>query len=87
MPAGTKVADYNTYGLLWTPTSISWYFNNILIETIDTTSSPYNTVFGGEGSYVIVLSQQASCNWVVPCPGQVSPLKMQVQWVHVYKPG
>ncbi len=86
VPAGTNFSNYNTYGVLWTPTSISWYFNNVLMETVSTTSSSYNSVFGGSESYFLVLSQQASCNWTVPCSGQVSPTNMDVQWVHIYAP-
>ena len=85
VPEGTNFANYNTYGVLWTPTAISWYFNNVLMETVDTTSSPYNAVFGGQESYFFILSQQAGCNWSGTCAGQVSPLDMQVQWVHIYK--
>jgi beta-glucanase (GH16 family) len=85
VPEGTNFANYNTYGVLLTPTAISWYFNNALMETMDTTSSPYNTVFGGEESYFLILSQQAGCKWSGTCAGQVSPLDMQVQWVHIYK--
>ena len=87
VPAGTNFADYNNYGVLWTPTSISWYLNNVLMETLSTTSVSYNSVFGGSQSYFLILSDQAGCNWSAnPCPGQVSPLNMQVQWVHVYAP-
>jgi hypothetical protein len=88
VPDGTNFANYNTYGLLWTPTTISWYFNNALMATWSTTSSPYNSVFGGSMAYSLILDQSAGCNWVnwaiKPCSGQVSPLNMQVQWVHVY---
>lgn len=84
VPPGTNFANYNTYGVLWTPTSISWYFNNVLMETVNTTSTPYSTVFGGLESYFLILSQQAGCNWATSCPGQASPLNTQVQWVHVY---
>lgn len=85
-PAGTDWSKYNTYGVLLTPTSISWYFNNVLVETLNTTSVPFSKVYGGSESYFLILSQQAACNWTSPCPGQVSPLNMQVQWVHVYAP-
>jgi hypothetical protein len=87
VPQGTDLANYNNYGVLWTPTSISWYLNNVLMETLSTTSAPFSTVFGGSQSYFLILSDQAGCNWSAsPCPGQVSPLNMQVQWVHVYAP-
>jgi beta-glucanase (GH16 family) len=89
VPGGTDFANYNTYGVLWTPTGISWYLNNVLMETISTTSAPYSTAFGASQSYFLILGEQAGCNWIysqtVSCPGQVSPLNMQVQWVHVYQ--
>jgi beta-glucanase (GH16 family) len=89
VPEGTNFANYNTYGVLWTPTAISWYLNNVLMETVSTTSTPYNTVYDGAVPMFLVLSQQAGCNWAssytTPCSGQVSPLNMQVQWVHVYQ--
>ncbi|MGD0471282.1 MAG: choice-of-anchor D domain-containing protein [Terriglobales bacterium] len=83
-PTGTEFSNYNTYGLLWTPTAISWYFNNVLVKTLNTTAVPYNAAYGGALSYFLILSQNASCNWTNPCPGQVSPTNMQVQWVHIY---
>ncbi len=86
LPTGTNFANYNTYGVLWTLTSISWYFNNVLIEIENTTSTPYSKVFNGLQSYFLILSQQADCNWTSPCSGQASPLNIQVQWVHVYAP-
>jgi beta-glucanase (GH16 family) len=87
LPEGTSLSNYNTYGLLWTPTAISWYFNNTLMETVNTTATPYNTAFNGSVSYFLILSQQAGCSWTgsTPCSGQASPLNMQVQWVHVYE--
>jgi len=86
LPTGADLSTYNTYGVLWTPTSISWYFNNLLMGTMDTTASPYSLTFGGQQPYFIIMSQQAGCNWTTPCPGQVNPTNMRVQWVHVYAP-
>jgi hypothetical protein len=84
LPSGANLSNYNTYGVLWTPTAISWYFNNQLIETFSTTSAPYQNAFAGQERFLI-LGQQAGCNWTQrECAGQVSPLNMQVQWVHVY---
>ena len=88
VPEGTSFANYNTYGILWTPTAISWYFNNSFLGTVSTTSAPYNSAFNGSGPYFLILSEQAGCNGVytifTPCSGQASPLNMQVQWVHIY---
>jgi hypothetical protein len=91
-PKGTNLAcpNHNTYGMLWTPTAISWYFNNQLEETFSTTSAPFNTVFAGQNSMFLILTESAECpgyNSPPPyCPGQTSPLNMQVQGVHVYAP-
>jgi beta-glucanase (GH16 family) len=85
-PSGTDLTAYNTYGVLWTPTSVSWYVNNVLMETFSTTSAPFSTTFGGSKSLSFILSDQAGCNNTYPCtPTQISPLDMQVQWVHVFQ--
>lgn len=84
IPSGSVLSNYNAYGVLWTPTAVSWYFNNVLMETFDTTRSPYNTWFAGQYPEAMALNIAAECNWKYPCPGQVNPLNMQVQWVHIY---
>jgi beta-glucanase (GH16 family) len=85
VPAGTDFAKFNTYGVLWTPTVISWYLNNNLMGSFNTTAAPFNTVFGGSQAYFLMLWQQAGCNQTSICFGQSSPLNMQVQWVHVFQ--
>jgi beta-glucanase (GH16 family) len=88
-PAGVNFNQYNLYGLLWTPTQLCWYMNNSLQGCQNTTTSPWTDVFNGFGPYVILFDQAAGCNFinntVMACPGQVSPLNMQVQWVRVYQ--
>jgi hypothetical protein len=89
VPRGTNFANYNTYGLLWTPTAISWYLNNALMGTSSIEESPYKEAFGGQQKYFLILSQLAGCNWkpsyTTPCPGQVSPINMRVRWVHAFE--
>lgn len=89
---GVELADatltgFNTYGVLWTPTAISWYFNNALIGTISTTAAPYNTAFNQP--MFLMLMDGAGCNWVynqaTPCSGQTSPINMKVAYVHVFQ--
>jgi Glycosyl hydrolases family 16 len=87
IPNGTVLNNYNTYGVLVTGTSVSWYFNNSLVETFSTTSAPYNTVYAGQESYFLIMSEQAGCGTGPGnCPGntQTSPINMQVQWAHVF---
>jgi beta-glucanase (GH16 family) len=87
LPAGTTLSNFNTYGVLWTPTAISWYFNNQLVETFSTTGAHLNEVFAGQQSYDLILSEQSGCDGLygVCSDGTLSsPLNMQVQWVHIY---
>ena len=86
---GTDLTQFNTYGVLWTSSSVSWYFNNVLVETADITVAPFNTQFAGQYPMFIILSQIAGCNNVwyqfTPCSGQVSPIDTKVAWVHVFR--
>jgi hypothetical protein len=87
-PAGVNYNNYNTYGLLWTPTQICWYLNNVSMGCQSTTASPYASAFNGSSPYALILDIGSGCNWInpgtTPCAGQVYPLNMQVEWVHVY---
>ena len=87
-PAGITYSNYNTYGVLWTPTAVTWYLNNVSMGSVSTTSAPYNTQFNQPLG--LILDESAGCNWVnssvTPCSGQVYPLNMQVQWAHVFAP-
>lgn len=88
--AGATLSSYNTYGVLWTPTSLQFYFNNALVKTVNTTVSPYNNYFAGQYSVFLALQEASGCNFVLyqftPCSGFHTPLNMQVQWVHVFQP-
>jgi beta-glucanase (GH16 family) len=85
-PVGTNLADYNTYGVLWTPTQISWWFNNKLMFTA--TSTQYPTAFAtiNASPMYLMLSNQPGSNW--GGSGSVHPSAetiMKVQWVHVWQ--
>jgi Glycosyl hydrolases family 16/Chitobiase/beta-hexosaminidase C-terminal domain len=87
VPAGTDFSVFHTYGVLWTKTTVTWYFDNQRVGSFDITQSPYNSVFAGQQSLYLILGQQSGCNWKYSqCGGQVSPLNMKVDWVHVYAP-
>jgi hypothetical protein len=86
LPSGANLSDFNTYGVLWTPTQISWYFNNQLVLTA--TSGQYPDAFAelNAGPMYLMLSNQAGSNW--GRSGSVTPsaaTNMQVQWVHVWQ--
>lgn len=85
IPGGTDLAAFHSYGVKWTPTAITWYFDNQQVQTFSTASSPWNTLYAGQVPMMILLSVQPGCSFTYPCAGQVSPLNMQVQWVHVFQ--
>jgi Chitobiase/beta-hexosaminidase C-terminal domain/Glycosyl hydrolases family 16 len=86
VPAGTNFAQYHTYGVLWTAAAVSWYFDNVLMGSQSITGEYCSTNYSSTQNYYLILSQQNGCKWTFPCTGQVDPLNMQVQWVHVFAP-
>jgi beta-glucanase (GH16 family) len=84
VPSGTNFADYNTYGILWTPTEIDWYFNNKLLFTA--TSSQYPEAFATFNSspMYLMLGNQPGSNWGSGA-GPSAATNMTVAWVHVWQ--
>lgn len=79
-------SNYNTYGVLWTPTEVCWYLNNVLMGSCQsTTGSPYNTVFAGQYNLFLIFDTGPGCNFTYPCSGQNTPLNMQIQSVRVFQ--
>jgi beta-glucanase (GH16 family) len=80
LPAGTNLANYHTYGVLWTPTTISWYFDNTLMGTASAFA-----IFGAQ-SYYLIMGQQIGTDWTEPPVGlTANTLTMNVNWVHVFQ--
>jgi len=45
IPAGNNFATWHTYGCLWTPTTVRWYFDNKLVATVAIgPNSPYSVL-------------------------------------------
>lgn len=81
--------NYMIAGFLWTPTTVSWWFNNAQVGTTQsTTGSPYSSYFAGQYPMNIILSEQFGCNFVGGvCTGATGPFTMKVQWIHVFQSG
>jgi beta-glucanase (GH16 family) len=80
-PSGVDLSQYHTYGVLWTPGTISWYFDNQLIHSANTTA-----IFDQQ-SFYLVLSSQEGVNW---SGGNLSgvtatTIPLNVDWVHVWQ--
>lgn len=80
-PAGTDYAQYHTYGLLWTPGQITWYFDNQALGSVDT-----YPVFEAE-DYYLILSMIEGSNWTYGSLTDVtaSSIAMSVDWVRVWQ--
>jgi beta-glucanase (GH16 family) len=83
-PRGTNVGNFNTYGVLWTSSQISWYFNNTLVFSATATQYPQAFSVLSSGPMYLMLSNQAGANWQVGNSHPTSTADMKVQWVHVW---
>ncbi len=98
-PLTTDFSQYHTYGLLWTPTGISYYLDNVLMNSTtnngiqDTRAYPYSAIYTGFPAVplAIHLTVGAGCNFgnytfpQTTCPGQANVVSQQVAWVHVFQ--
>jgi hypothetical protein len=83
LPSNVDLSQFHTYGALWTPGHVSWYFDNHLLNTVET----YPIFDDLQQSYYLILGSQEGANWT---PGNTSGVSatsiwMQVQWVHVWQ--
>jgi beta-glucanase (GH16 family) len=81
LPSTTNVTQYHTYGLLWVPGQVTWYFDNTPVLTAAT-----YPIFD-EQNYYLILGSQEGVNWTY---GNLTGVKtttipMKVQWVHVFQ--
>lgn len=72
LPAETNPGDWNTYGVLWTRQTISWFFNGKLLG-----SAPTPAICRKQKMFMIIGSQKRSMG--------PSPEVLDVDWVRVYR--
>jgi beta-glucanase (GH16 family) len=79
--SSTDLSQYHTYGLLWTPGMVSWYFDDQLMHSASTTA-----IFDKQ-TYYLVISSQVGVNWSAGNLSGVtaSSIPVQVDWVHVWQ--
>ena len=71
VPQGTNYGDWHTYGCLWTPNEVRWYFDNNLVETVKTGPNTPYTALEQEHMFLIL--------------GSGSKWPMYVDYVHVWQ--
>ncbi|MBV8817517.1 MAG: glycoside hydrolase family 16 protein [Acidobacteriaceae bacterium] len=81
IPANTDFATYHTYGLLWVPGRVTWYFDGVPLHS-ESTYSSFDTQ-----KYFIILGIQEGVDWN---PGNLTgvtadTLSLTVDWVRVWQ--
>jgi len=81
LPSGTDMSQYHTYGVLWTPGHVTWYFDNQAINSAST-----YPIFDTQ-NYYLLLTNQVGANWSVGNMSGVTAtdIQMQVDWVRAWQ--
>lgn len=81
VPSNTDFASYHTYGLLWVPGSITWYFDGVPLH-----SEPTYEIFDKQ-DYFMILGMQEGSNWKSGDLTGVTAqtLTLTIDWVRVWQ--
>ncbi len=81
-PASWNPTQFNTYGLLWTGSGITWYVNNVALGTFSASDLPPGASWSSFAANFHLIFDLAVGGW--PGPSNVSSASMFIQWVKVY---
>ncbi len=81
LPPTANFADYHTYGLLWVPGSVTWYFDGAPLHTEKTYE-----IFDRQ-QYFLILAMQEGADWKSGDLTGVTAkrLTLTVDWIHVWQ--
>ena len=81
LPPETDFREFHTYGLLWVPGRMTWYFDGLPLH-----SEPTFEIFDKQ-DYYLILSMQEGSNWKEGDLTGVSAqrLSLSVDWVRVWQ--
>jgi hypothetical protein len=81
LPSTANFADYHTYGLLWIPGSVTWYFDGVPLHTEKTYE-----IFDRQ-NYFLILAMQEGVDWKAGNLTGVTAgtLTLTVDWVRVWQ--
>ncbi|PST83638.1 hypothetical protein C7T94_13965 [Pedobacter yulinensis] len=83
--ASYNAADYNIYGIVWTPSAIQFYVNNVLQYTYSRAANATSLQWPFDRPFHLILNQSGGAGW----PGAITnadlPFNMMVDWVRIYK--
>jgi beta-glucanase (GH16 family) len=83
LPISNDFSQWHTYGLLWVPGKVTWYYDNQALFSSNTTS-----VFDAQ-DFFVVLSMYEGANWTKGNMTGVtaSNLNLSADWVRVWQSG
>ncbi len=83
LPSNVDLFQFHTYGVLWTRGHVSWYFDNHLLNSVQT----YPIFDDVQQNYYLILGSQEGADWTAGDTSGVTAtsISMQVQWVHVWQ--
>ena len=78
---GTDLREYHTYGMLWEPDKITWFFDNKPLH-----SEPSYAIFGKQ-NYCLIIGMQEGADWKEGNLDRVTSSRMDlnVQWARVWQ--
>ena len=81
LPAGNDFSQWHTYGLLWEPGTVTWYYDNQKLF-----SSPTRPIFDQQ-DFFIVIGSGVGANWSEGNLQGVAAntINLNVDWVHVWQ--
>jgi beta-glucanase (GH16 family) len=81
LPTTNNFSAWHTYGLLWVPGKMTWYYDN---QPIYSTSVP--SIFDQQ-DYFLMLASQEGANWTYGNLQGVTAnaMNLKVDWVHVWQ--
>jgi beta-glucanase (GH16 family) len=83
--AAYNVDEFNTYGIIWTPTAIQFYVNNVLQYTYSKQAGATPAEWPFDKPFYLILNQSGGAGWPGPITNADLPFDMQVDWVRIYK--
>jgi hypothetical protein len=81
LASSVDLTQFHTYGVLWVPGKISWYFDNQLLSSAST-----DAIFDEQDFYP-VFSSQEGINWSEGSTTGVtaSTMPLSIDWIHIFQ--
>lgn len=80
-----NTADYNIYGIVWSPNAIQFYVNNVLQYTYNKAAGATSSQWPFDKPFYLILNQSGGAGWPGPINNADLPFNMNVDWIRVYK--